>query len=127
LRKVPVIVEDSQIQGEQSGFYVPPEKEVGAASKDKYDDKLRYRSVVAVPIFVGENDQVWGVLAFTTSSPYMFSPEGSNVLSTNNTRVARTLAKLIEFLATICENNSTNIEYHPCKGDARCSNSGQPD
>ncbi|CCE06457.1 hypothetical protein BRAS3843_1730026 [Bradyrhizobium sp. STM 3843] len=64
-------------------------------------DKVRYASMVAVPISIGNNPKPWGVAVATSDQPDHFSPEPSRGVAT--TEPARAIAAMSALAAKAAE------------------------
>lgn len=88
-----VVIPDLQAEGISSVF--------GSAANEVRDyDTERYRSMVAVPILVGKDEEPWGVVAATNDQVAHFSATQGNGLS--NSEGARTLANMVALGVAIC-------------------------
>lgn len=90
-------------------FLVPESYHVKNLSEKSLDQKAelkRYRSVAAVPILVGRNNDVWGVVSVTTDRPNKFSTTFlDDDVAAQNVETVRILAKMIALLVSCCATN----------------------
>ena len=95
---------------------------LGAQAKEDPKAELsRYRSVASLPIFVGVENEVWGVVSVTTNQPDKFSTDLQDDVASQNVETVRILSKMIAVLVA-CYANSGE-EAPPSAADE----SGGPD
>ncbi|MEM6896409.1 MAG: GAF domain-containing protein [Pseudomonadota bacterium] len=82
-----VIIEDTSVDG------------LAEAYDMEEDDASKYRSVMCVPIRIGLENNVWGVLAVTSNRVGRFSKQ-RNLGNSSAEDAARSLAKALELLAS---------------------------
>jgi hypothetical protein len=94
-----VIIPDLQAEGIGSVF--------GAAANEVRDyDTERYRSMVAVPVLVGKDDEPWGVVAATNDRVAHFTVSQRDGLS--NIEGARALANMVALGIAVCRTGMNN-------------------
>lgn len=80
---------------------------LGAQAEGDLEAELkRYRSVASVPIFVGDTNEVWGVVSVTTNQPHKFSTHSVDDVASQNVETVRILAKMIAVLVACCATSS---------------------
>lgn len=91
-----VIIPDLQTEGVSAVF--------GAnANEVRTYDSERYRSMIAIPITVGKNDEPWGVVSATNDRVDHFSAFQGNGLT--NHEGARALADMVALGVAVCRSN----------------------
>jgi GAF domain-containing protein len=97
---VEIIVPDMQAADIGSVF------NIGGRSRNY--DASRYRSIIAVPISIGQQERPWGVVTATSDRPFHFSPEDAPGIKTSEG--VRSLAGMIALAIAVAPTQKSAFE-----------------